>query len=69
MSQLEGMCCQWIVFDSVFYCLDDFNLSAEEVSFILDTSSDNDGNVIQILSHLCSNYFIARFRGDIWILW
>ena len=32
MEQLEGMCYQWIVFTGVFYCLDDFNLSAEEVS-------------------------------------
>ena len=40
------MCYQWIVFTGVFYCLDDFNLSEAEVSYILDTSSDSDGNFV-----------------------
>ena len=46
MENQEGMCYQWIVFSGVFYCLDDFNLSAEEVSYILDTSSDSNGNFV-----------------------
>ena len=60
MEHQEGMCYQWILFSGVFYCLDDFNLSIEEVSMILDTSSDSDGNFVY--SHLYSNlyHFIAR---------
>ena len=56
------MCYQWIVLTGVSYCLaDDFNLSIEEVSYILDgTSSDDDGNFVYNLntysSHLYSQF-------------
>ena len=64
-----------IVFTGVFYCLDDFNLSTEEVSYILDTSSENDGNFVYNTNTatciLNLHYIIAQseFARAIRFLW
>ena len=62
------------VFTGMFYCLDDFNLSAEEVSYILDASSENDGNFVYTNTATCIlnlHYLIARskFARAIRFLW
>ena len=63
------------VFTAMFYFLDDFNLSAEEVSYISDASIENDGNFVYNTNTatciLNLHYLIARseFARTIRFLW